>query len=271
MTDIEITYGGVQGSKGDKGDTGSDGTAADTGTWITGTAYAAGDRCYHAKTGYGQCVYRCKTGQGHTSGASTEPEIGASWGDKWEIFASGGADATGDLMADGSVAMTGAMTMTQVATPAEPAASKTAIYPKSGGTLAYYANGSSEKIVQEKADYMIAFCLHLGGAVLTTGVYPGLPVPADGTITAARAISNDSTSGSIAVDLWLEPYADAPPADADSITASAPVTITTSTKSEDTTLTGWSKTLAAGDFIVPNIDSVTSLKVVTVYLTVARS
>lgn len=120
-------------------------------------------------------------------------------------------------------------------------------------------------------DYMIAFCLYLGGTVLTTGIYPGIPVPAAGTITAVNVVSNDATSGSIVVDLWKDTYANAPPTNADSITASAPPTLSSATKSEDTTLTDWTKTLAKGDIIVPNIDSVTSLKVVTVYLTVARS
>ncbi len=81
--------------RGTKGDTGSDGTASDTGIWITGTPYVAGDRCYHAKTGYGQCVYRCKTGKSHTSGSTTEPEIGASWATYWELFAEGGANGAG--------------------------------------------------------------------------------------------------------------------------------------------------------------------------------
>lgn len=96
---ITCTYGGPQGAKGDAG---SDGTAADTGYWLTGTTYAAGDRCYHDKSGYGQCVYRCKTGQGHISGATTEPEVGASWADKWELFAEGGQD--GEVLMDGTPA-----------------------------------------------------------------------------------------------------------------------------------------------------------------------
>lgn len=94
---ITCTYGGRQGAKGDAG---SDGTAADTGYWLTGTTYAAGDRCYHDKAGYGQSVYRCKTGQGHISGATTEPEVGASWEDKWELFAEGGQN--GEVLMDGT-------------------------------------------------------------------------------------------------------------------------------------------------------------------------
>lgn len=94
---ITCSYGGRQGAKGDAG---SDGTAADTGYWLTGTTYAAGDRCYHDKAGYGQSVYRCKTGQGHIAGSTTEPTIGANWEDKWELFAEGGQN--GEVLMDGT-------------------------------------------------------------------------------------------------------------------------------------------------------------------------
>jgi len=81
------------GATGPQGPTGSDGTAADVGLWSSGHPFATGDRCYHAKTGYGQCVYRCKTG--HTSAAANEPEVGASWTDIWELFAGGGQNGAG--------------------------------------------------------------------------------------------------------------------------------------------------------------------------------
>lgn len=83
----------ARGSKGTTGDTGSDGTNADTGDWTTTTSYSVNDRCYHTKTGYGQCVYRCTSA--HTSGASTEPEVGGSWGTVWELFVEGGHDGAG--------------------------------------------------------------------------------------------------------------------------------------------------------------------------------
>lgn len=94
----------IVGAKGNKGDKGDDGTSADEGAWALDTYYAANSRVRHAKTGYGDSVYRCKTGQGHTSEAANEPEVGASWGDKWEIFAEGGQDGagTGDVVGPSS-------------------------------------------------------------------------------------------------------------------------------------------------------------------------
>jgi len=94
MTELWETYW-TKLPRGTRGSTGSDGTAADVGLWHSGHPFAAGDRCYHAKTGYGQSVYRCKTGQGHTSSATDEPEVGVSWATYWEPFALGGADGAG--------------------------------------------------------------------------------------------------------------------------------------------------------------------------------
>jgi len=91
-----------------------------------------------------------------------------------------------------------------------------------------------------------------------------------GTITKVRLLSSDAavTSGSIVVDIWKDTYANYPPTVADTITASAKPTITTATKSEDSTLTGWTTSVSAGDVFGFKVDSVTSLKRVTVELTV---
>lgn len=109
-----------------------------------------------------------------------------------------------------------------------------------------------------------------GTNVISTGVAGYVSCPVAGTITKARLLSADAavTSGSIAVDVWKDTYANYPPTDADSITASAPPTITTATKSEDSTLTGWTTSVSAGDVFGFNVDSVSSLKRVVLELTV---
>jgi hypothetical protein len=110
-----------------------------------------------------------------------------------------------------------------------------------------------------------------GTNVISTGAQAGcVTCPVAGTITKVRLLSSDSaiTSGSIVVDIWKDTYANYPPTVADTITASAKPTITTATKSEDSTLTGWTTSVAAGDVFRFNVDSVTSLKMVTVELTV---
>jgi len=110
--------------------------------------------------------------------------------------------------------------------------------------------------------YRLEFCLYGTPAVLTASqTYPGIEVPIAGTITEVRAISNDNTSGSISVALKKGTYANAPATLSTILTAA----ISSSTKSE---VTGQSIAVAAGDWIIPYINSVTSLKNVTVSLKV---
>ncbi|MCP4997180.1 MAG: hypothetical protein GY933_00175 [Hyphomicrobiales bacterium] len=112
----------------------------------------------------------------------------------------------------------------------------------------------------------LTFIIDGGGAAITTGVAGYVEIPFACTITAARALADQS--GSIVVDIWKDTYANYPPTDADSITASAPVTITTATKSEDTTLTGWTTSITAANILGFNVDSVTDIELLTVSITV---
>jgi hypothetical protein len=109
-----------------------------------------------------------------------------------------------------------------------------------------------------------------GGSVITTGIKGDIMIPAAATITKVTMLADQS--GSIVVDLWKDTYANFPPTDADSITASAPPTITTATKSQDSTLTGWStgKNIAAGDIIRFNVDSCTSITRLHIIIEVSR-
>lgn len=95
-----------------------------------------------------------------------------------------------------------------------------------------------------------------------------LVVPFDCTITGVTLLAD--TSGSIVVDIWKDTYANFPPTDADSITASAVPTISSATKSQDTTLTGWTTAVSAGDILRFNVDSVTDVTQVTIALSIER-
>lgn len=108
-----------------------------------------------------------------------------------------------------------------------------------------------------------------GGAVISTGALNAAVRIADaGTITGAYLLADQS--GSIVIDIWNDTYANWPPTDEDSITASAPPTISSATKSSDTTLTGWDTALAAGDILKFNVDSCTSITWCVLVLTVSR-
>jgi hypothetical protein len=109
-----------------------------------------------------------------------------------------------------------------------------------------------------------------GGSAITTGVKGFLRVPFACTITGVTLLSTDAsaTAGSIVIDIWKDTYANYPPTVADTITASAKPTLSSANKSENTTLTGWTTSVAAGDVLGFNVDSVATMTRVALMLTV---
>lgn len=84
-----------------------------------------------------------------------------------------------------------------------------------------------------------------GGSVLTTGLKGFFRVPQAATITKATLIAD--AAGDIEFDVLKSTYAGFPTQA--SIVASAPPTLSGVQKSEDSTLTGWTTAIAAGDVI----------------------
>ena len=107
------------------------------------------------------------------------------------------------------------------------------------------------------------------GAEIETGLKAWVQVPFSGTITSATALADQT--GSIVVDIWKDTFSNYPPTNADSITASAPVTISSAIKSEDTALTGWTKDITAGDVLAFNVDSVTDIEHVVISLAINKT
>ena len=107
------------------------------------------------------------------------------------------------------------------------------------------------------------------GTAITTGVKGYLLIPYTCTITAAELTADQS--GSIVIDVWKDAAANFPPTDADSITASAPPTLSSAQRSSDSTLTGWTVSLAAGDYLGFNVDSASTVTRVTLALKVTRT
>lgn len=116
----------------------------------------------------------------------------------------------------------------------------------------------------------IGYTIDGGGAAIITGVAgTGVQIPFACTITSVTLLANQT--GSIVIDIWKDTYANFPPTVADTICASAKPTISSGVKSTDSTLTGWTKTIAAGDVLYFNVDSITSIQTVTLTLTVTKS
>lgn len=108
-----------------------------------------------------------------------------------------------------------------------------------------------------------------GASVIPTGVSGNIVIPFNCTIQQWTLLANES--GSVVVDIWRDTYANYPPTVADTITASAKPTISSSTKGQSSTLTGWTTALTAGDILRFNVDSVTSIKALDINIRIART
>jgi len=115
----------------------------------------------------------------------------------------------------------------------------------------------------------IEFIIGDGSNEISTGVQGFIEIPFPCTITEVRLLAEPS--GSIVVDIWKDTYANYPPTNADTITASAVPTISSDTDSEDTSLTGWTTSVSEGDILGYNVDSITTLTRVTVVLKIKRT
>jgi len=115
----------------------------------------------------------------------------------------------------------------------------------------------------------ITFAIDGGGSALTTGVKADVYVPYACTITAVTMLADQS--GSVVVDIWKAAYASYPPTVANTITAAALPTISAANKSQDSTLTGWTTSISAGDTLRFNINSASTMTRVNLTLTVVVS
>lgn len=115
----------------------------------------------------------------------------------------------------------------------------------------------------------IEFTMDGGGAKVDTGLQGYLEIPFAATITAARIVGTPSTT--TVVDIWKDTYAGFPPAGADTITSITPPTISAALKAEDTTLTNWTTSISAGDWLAFNVDSNSAAELITVSLTITKT
>lgn len=101
--------------------------------------------------------------------------------------------------------------------------------------------------------HQVCFIIDGGGSAVTTGAKA--PVRLVNSFTAGGMEITADQSASCVVDVWCDSYANYPPTDADSITASAVPTLSSATKNQDLTLSGWTTAMTAGDYCIPNVDS----------------
>ena len=108
-----------------------------------------------------------------------------------------------------------------------------------------------------------------GGIELTTGYKGFIRVPYACTITKVTLLAD--ISGSIVIDVWKDTYANYPPTDADSICGGFEPEITTAIKAEDSTLTSWTTSIASGEIIGFNVDSITDITKAVLVLEITKT
>lgn len=113
----------------------------------------------------------------------------------------------------------------------------------------------------------IEYVIDGGDLEITTGIKAQLEIPFDCTITDVVLIGD--VVGSIVIDLKRSTYAGFPTTV--SIAASAKPTLSSSQKSNDSTLTGWNTALTAGDILEYVVDSASTVTRVLVSLKVDRT
>jgi len=127
-----------------------------------------------------------------------------------------------------------------------------------GATFGWSSSGTAHTL-QTGTDFStrtVGITVDGAGSAITTGVKGFIEVPFNATIIQATTLLDQS--GSIVFDVWKDTYANYAPTVADTITASAKPTVSTATKAQDATLTGWTTAITAGDIIGFNVDSITT-------------
>lgn len=107
-----------------------------------------------------------------------------------------------------------------------------------------------------------------GGSAITAGIKTDLLVGFNCTIIKATLLADQT--GSIVIDIWKDSYSNYPATVADSIVSSAKPTLSSASKSQDSTLTGWTTSLTKGDILRFNVDSASTVTRAVLILEVTR-
>lgn len=115
----------------------------------------------------------------------------------------------------------------------------------------------------------ITYIIDGAGVAITTGQKGHLEIPFACTIQRVTMLADQV--GSIVVDIWKTAYIGFPPTDGNSITASAPPTISAAQKSQDSTLSFWLTSICSGAILAFNVDSCATITRVTISLKVTKT
>jgi hypothetical protein len=232
------------------------------GAYAAGTTYAQGDMVSYSSANY---LSLAGSNTGNT------PSSSPTW---WQSMAASGLADPGSngvlkrtaLNTTGIAAGADLPVMTASGTghhggaaPDPGASAGTAKYLREDATFAVPPGGAAD----------IVCVIDGGGAVISTGVKGDIKIDFACTITAWSILADQS--GSCVVNIWKVAQASYPATVSNKITASAPPTISTATNATNSTLTGWTTAISAGDCLRFNVDSATTVTRVTLILAVTKS
>ena len=135
----------------------------------------------------------------------------------------------------------------------------------SSTTAMIVLSGASSAFPQQH--YTINFLISGGGSIPEAGIQGNVSIDAPGTIISARLLA--TTSGSAVVNILKSTYAGFPTMT--TICSGTKPTLSAAQKYEDTTLSGWTTALAAGDVLRFDLDSIATITSVTCALKVRRT
>lgn len=178
----------------------------------------------------------------------------SSWTDRW--LGTGASVTDQDLAAPVAARYWRILGVTESASPGDWIMNTLALYSGSAGT-----GGVDQSYIT------MNFVIDGGGLEIADGVKGDMLIDFKAEILGVTLLADQT--GSIVVDIWKDTYANFPPTDADSITASGPPTISSSNKAQ-ASLAGWTTAVAAGSIFRFNVDSCTTITRCTVALSLRR-
>ena len=140
--------------------------------------------------------------------------------------------------------------------------------PSLTATANFSGSGSASTIARSDHTHTVTKSLNFPfgdedglGAVVATTARRTISIPVGWgtcTITRWRVLADQSTTATL--DVWRDSYANYPPTNADSITASAKPATSAAAKNESTSLTGWTTTFTGGDVLTAEIEANSAAK-----------
>lgn len=242
--------GGPTGATGSTGNAGGTGPTGPLGTGPAGTQGPTGVQGVTGPTGYSGPPGNSITGATGPGGDATNTGATGPTGATGVGGAASNTGATGPTGPTGSTGSSGAATNTGATGPSGP------------------TGPTGTGLVSD-----INFIIDGGGTGITSGIKGTIYTDFAYTINQVTLLADQV--GAIVVDIWKTTYSSyAPgthPVAADSICASDLPTISSASKSQDSTLTGWTTAVAAGSVLAFNCSGNTLCQRVSVNLKITRS